>query len=129
MQPWLILRADEAGTYVGEYGTPWRRMSRRMSQESENNIADGIEDFLAKGGRLVGKRTPRNESHAGGLSVDFTYDSPLAGPPVALEVTGLHNAEHMSASAEHEQLRKDLEDVARSEQLGAWESPTPLTRT
>jgi hypothetical protein len=76
--------------------------------------------FLAKSGRVVGKRTPRNESHAGGLSVDFAYDNPPAGPPVALEVTGLHNAEHMRASAEHERLRKDLEDIARAEQLWAW---------
>lgn len=91
-----------------------------MLYSQEEEFAAGLVErlLLDNFGRSLGTRRKRDESGAGGIRVDFTYDE--VNPPVALEVTGLHGIGDRAAAAATQELEKRLTADAIVGQLGAW---------
>lgn len=86
----------------------------------EERIAAAVEELLSARGRDPGPRQRRNESRRGGLHVDYTYDSPAAGPAVALEITTLRDQAWERGKASLPDVADELTELAVAEELGRW---------
>lgn len=86
----------------------------------EEDIAQIVEFASHRLGMPLGNRTRRDESHEGGLSVDFTYDDPPAGEPAALEVTSLRDQRLTQSFAGMSKFEQSIRDVVVREGLGGW---------
>jgi hypothetical protein len=93
------------------------RLSGPNAREAEKQVAEYVEEEVARyEGRNLGVRKRRDG--CGGLRVDFTYDA--ATPPVAMEITTLVEPDVKALGAELLKLETGLQEIASSEELGAW---------
>lgn len=88
--------------------------------DHEEQTAEVVEHVAARLMPPLGPRRRRDESHDGGLSVDFTYDDRSEGPPAALEITTLRNERLTGSFAAMEKLEQRLDGMVRRERLGGW---------
>lgn len=92
-----------------------------VDRTGERRVAAHVQDLTAKlDGRRLGEPTQHDGQCRCGLQVDFTFDNPVSGPPIALEISSIHDDEMMGTRARLYSTERELQRVADEKGLGGW---------